>query len=81
MKARIEPDALDLERLKETVESPGYELIRRRAAETRGRRATELESLTELGNVRFVQGFLAGLDNAFAIPKILADEFRARKKE
>ena len=78
MKVRLDPDALDLEQLKETLNSPGYRMLTARLSATY---AAELKKMASIGTweaTTRLQGFLAGLDCAARLPEILAKEIQAR---
>lgn len=76
----IKPDNFDLERLKETVGSEGYALIAARARQEIERQKNSLLTVEAWENVRYVQGFAAGLMCALDIPGILAADIKARTK-
>ena len=78
MKARIDPDEYDLSQLRETVESPGYRLIREKLATTYGAELKQMATVDNWENTRFRQGLLAGLDLAASLPSILEKEIKAR---
>ena len=78
MKARIDPDELDLSQLKETIDSPGFRLIKQRLAETYGRELAKMSTVETWDNTRYLQGLLAGLTVAADVPRILESEIKAR---
>ena len=84
MKARMEvrqdPDAFDLEQLRETIASPGYQIVQRRHAEMFARELAKLQTVETWDNARYVQGFIAGVQAAAEVPRILESEIRARLK-
>lgn len=81
LKPRIDPDELDLEALKATVESPGFRRIQERWAAMYAAELAQMANVASWDNARFKQGMLGGITAATDVPKILIDELRARNRK
>jgi hypothetical protein len=77
----IQPDALDLEQLRDTIASEGYALLLKRIQATIADQMKSLLTVESWDNVRYRQGFAAGLQCALDIPATIAAEIKARAKK
>jgi len=78
MKVRLDPDAIDLEQLKETLNSPGYRTLTARLGQTYAAELKKLATVASWDETRFQQGFLQGLECAARLPEIVQGEIKQR---
>lgn len=79
MSVKIRGDGIDLELLEDTVASEGYARIRHRVEAMIVAASNELEAADTWEKVTRKQAELHTLRRVLGLPKILADEIRARK--
>jgi hypothetical protein len=75
---RDDPDALDLEELRATLESPGFRRITERLAQVRDGALKRLATVDTWDDARYTQGVHAGVEVALDVPRILVDEIRKK---
>jgi hypothetical protein len=83
MRIRQKPDAIDLEHLKQTLGTRGYELIYSRVQEMLAAARVSLETQADPADFYRAQGRVEALRRVLELPAILTKEIREReaKKE
>ncbi|NWG75083.1 MAG: hypothetical protein HXY24_10835 [Rubrivivax sp.] len=80
MKIRIPPDQTDLEHLRQTLETRGWQMIEARVREMIATAQAQLEIQEAGPELHRTQGQLAALRRVLQLPEILAREIRAREE-
>lgn len=75
-----QPDNLDLQQLTDTIVSPGWALIVKRVEQAIDAKRNQLEVPATHEDIRHLQGVIAGLRCALAIPAHLRTEIQARTR-
>ena len=76
---RLPKDEIDLAQLASVTEAPGFAMIASRMRDAVRTCETQLRTC-EPGDLRYIQGQIAGLERALAIPKILHDDITSALK-
>jgi len=81
MRIRVPADRVDLEHLRQTLDTRGWQMIGGRIAEMATQAQRQLE-IQDLGPELYrAQGQLAALRRVLQVPGILAQEIRAREQK
>jgi len=80
MRIRIPADRVDLEHLRQTLETRGWQMIGARIAEMATQAQAQLEIQDAGPELYRAQGQLAALRRVLEVPGILAQEIRAREQ-
>ncbi len=80
LRPRHDADAMDLEQLLATVESPGFARIVARIRDAADSQLRKLAGTATWDETRHAQGVYEGLNIALATPKQLAEEIRRKLK-
>jgi len=81
VKIRVPPDKTDLEHLRQTLETRGWQMIEQRVREMLETVAGTLEISAEPPELYRAQGQMSALRRVLQVPGILAKEIRAREEK
>ena len=74
-------DGIDAEHVRQTCESPGWQLIRQRIERTTSLKVTELLQPLDPVKTAKVRGMIEALNLALDIPRILQQEAKENRKD